>query len=232
MTQNGSSRAEDMRKALNSAIKEIQSYNDYNRISVVGFCEAGTYGHNNSSDASVLLELGRYKAVSGNEYLKKSATDIKVNGETIHKFTTNVQKQNENSYSTSNKTYSNYSTRTRYIEQGTYTQAGIKLGAEQLLATTNTKVTLNGKQVQRIPIMILLSDGEPTFYTEDYNFYNETSKKATSPSDVKLGTGALKTTTAEYGYYTILTANYYKNKITNHYNKTQTKVITIAIFKL
>ena len=54
---------------------------------------------------------------------------------------------------------------------GTYTQAGIKEGAG-ILTSANTKftTTVNGKQkeITRTPVMILLSDGDPTYYNENY----------------------------------------------------------------
>ena len=78
---------------------------------------------------------------------------------------------------------------------------------------------MDGKDVQRVPVIIVVSDGEPTVFSTNY----------TSPLSGKvLGTSQLKNTSAVYGYYTILTANYYKQQVAKAYG-TSAKVFTIAM---
>ena len=199
MTDKGSSRGTNMVKAVNNAIDEILRFNKNNRISVVGYSEYGALKdlgvqYKNVEHSSVLLPLGRYTANNGQNYLKKSENRIETNIE-------------------------GYAKKTRHFDAGTFTQAGIQKGAEQLINSTGKTVKVDGKDVQRVPVIIVVSDGEPTVFSTNY----------TSPlSGEVLGTSQLKNTSAVYGYYTILTANYYKQRVTDAYN-TPAKVFTIAM---
>ena len=199
MIDKDSSRGTNMVKAVNNAIDEILRFNKNNRISVVGYSEYGVLSnlkvpYNNKEHSSVLLPLGRYTANNGQNYLKKSENRIETNIE-------------------------GYAKKTRYFEAGTFTQAGIQKGAEQLINSTGKTVKVDGKDVQRVPVIIVVSDGEPTVFSTNY----------TSPLSGKvLGTSQLKNTSAVYGYYTILTANYYKQQVAKAYG-TSAKVFTIAM---
>ena len=211
MIQYGSTRGSTMVDAVNSAIDQILSFNNQNRVSVVGFSEYGILEelripYKNNEEASVLLELGRYTSNKDKKYLVKKGDSL---------VTTVKEKSGAQT--------------SRYFEAGTYTQVGIKKGAEQLLnnrkANNEKDITavVDGKTVKRIPIIILLSDGEPTAFNPDYKGLS---------SQNKCGSAQLKNTTAAYGYYTILTANYYKERVTKHYemdNNTSAKVFTIAM---
>ena len=199
MIDKGSSRGTNMVKAVNNAIDEILRFNKNNRISVVGYSEYGVLKdlgvqYKNVEHSSVLLPLGRYTANNGQNYLKKSENRIETNIE-------------------------GYAKKTRHFDAGTFTQAGIQKGAEQLINSTGKTVKVDGKDVQRVPVIIVVSDGEPTVFSTNY----------TSPlSGEVLGTSQLKNTSAVYGYYTILTANYYKQQVAKAYG-TSAKVFTIAM---
>ena len=199
MIDKGSSRGTNMVKAVNNAIDEILRFNKNNRISVVGYSEYGVLSnlkvpYNNKEHSSVLLPLGRYTANNGQNYLKKSENRIETNIE-------------------------GYAKKTRHFDAGTFTQAGIQKGAEQLINSTGKTVKVDGKDVQRVPVIIVVSDGEPTVFSTNY----------TSPlSGEVLGTSQLKNTSAVYGYYTILTANYFKQQVAKAYG-TSAKVFTIAM---
>ena len=196
MTAGGSSRGTNMVTAVNNAIDEILRFNKNNRISVVGYSEYEILKvqYKNAEHSSVLLPLGRYTANNGKNYLNKSENRVE----------TNIQE---------------YAKKTRYFENGTFTQAGIQKGAEQLINSAGKTVKVDGKDVQRVPVIIIVSDGEPTVFSTNY----------TSPlSGEVLGTSQLKNTSAVYGYYTILTANYYKQQVAKAYG-TSAKVFTIAM---
>ena len=199
MIDKGSSRGTNMVEAVNNAIDEILRFNTNNRISVVGYSEYGVLSnlkvpYNNKEHSSVLLPLGRYTANDGKNYLNKSENRIE----------TNIKGEAK---------------KTRYFEAGTFTQAGIQKGAEQLINSTGKTVKVDGKDVQRVPVIIVVSDGEPTVFSTNY----------TSPLSGKvLGTSQLKNTSAVYGYYTTLTANYYKQQVAKAYG-TSAKVFTIAM---
>ncbi len=196
MTAGGSSRGTNMVTAVNNAIDEILRFNKNNRISVVGYSEYEILKvqYKNAEHSSVLLPLGRYTANNGKNYLNKSENRVE----------TNIQE---------------YAKKTRYFENGTFTQAGIQKGAEQLINSAGKTVKVDGKDVQRVPVIIIVSDGEPTVFSTNY----------TSPlSGEVLGTSQLKNTSAVYGYYTILTANYFKQQVAKAYG-TSAKVFTIAM---
>ena len=213
MIDKGSSRGTNMVKAVNNAIDEILRFNKNNRISVVGYSEYGVLKvigvpYKNASHYSVLLPLGRYTANNGQNYLKKSERIDKYDstGKPIYDYwiETNIE---------------GYAKKTRHFDAGTFTQAGIQKGAEQLINSTDKTVKVDGKDVQRVPVIIVVSDGEPTVFSTNY----------TSPLSGKvLGTSQLKNTSAVYGYYTILTANYYKQQVAKAYG-TSAKVFTIAM---
>ena len=100
-------------------------------------------------------------------------------------------------------------------EGGTYTQMGIAGGAAMFLDNPDTTYTtvVNGQNVTvpRKPVFILISDGEPTHCTSHY-------------MDVLNGPHYGDGGSWDYnckgiqGYYTILSANYYKRMIGIHYD--------------
>ena len=148
MIDKDSSRGTNMVKAVNNAIDEILRFNKNNRISVVGYSEYGVLSnlkvpYNNKEHSSVLLPLGRYTANDGKNYLNKSENRIE----------TNIK---------------DYAKKTRHFDAGTFTQAGIQKGAEQLINSTGKTVKVDGKDVQRVPVIIVVSDGEPTVFSTNY----------------------------------------------------------------
>ncbi len=192
------SRATKAVTAINKAIAQVQGYNQYNRVGVVGF--SGTYdaytddwgiyhpGSKDGTDSTELLKLDRYTAKTTSNAVKQYLTinDKKIN--------TNVKE-----LATQNG---------RYVDGGTYTQIGIA-EASKMLQKADKKVTIDGVEVTRTPVIILISDGEPTYYTEKYTAVTSQNRG---------GTG--RNTTADHGYYTILSANHYKQQVTTHYGRT------------
>ena len=100
-------------------------------------------------------------------------------------------------------------------ENGTYTQLGIAKGVEVMNRRTDTDypVTIGGetKRVPRKPVVILISDGEPTHCTSHYMdvmnnpYYGDGIAQEYNAKGVQ-------------GYYTILSANYYKRMVGIHYD--------------
>ena len=192
------SRAKAMVNAVNSSIKTIMSKNKDSRVGVVGF----------SGDASTIIPLGNY--AQNIDYLTReySAGGLM--------------------YSSSQTIKSNVGNKlSRQVTGGTNTQSGIKLGAEMLISNQNTTtatVTLKDgttKTITRTPLLILVTDGEPTYY-----YASETATGKVN------GHGYTKETDEYYYYWTLITAKYYKDQITNKYyqNTDKTaKVFTIGI---
>ena len=219
-------RAEQMMPAVNKAIGDILNYNNgnnQNRVSVVAFSDyvgktpgVSLSAYNNTNNANVLLGLSH-------NYTPKST--MTYGGNRIGNYLTY---DSTNDTLNTNVTQKGNSQNKRYFEQATYTQAGIELGAKQLINASGKQVTLaDGRKVTRIPVIILVTDGEPTYYHVESRKNDGTLKDAT----VK-GKGQLAAITADFGYNTILTANYFKDKVNAAYgfgNDMKTKMYTIGI---
>lgn len=95
---------------------------------------------------------------------------------------------------------------------GTYTQKGMDAAKDMLEGTSDTK--------DRVPVVILLSDGIPTYATSKYDDVGS--------SENNLGNGQTNSYTGDTGYYTILTGMDSKEKIKAHY-KTESKYYTIGL---
>ena len=174
----------DMISAVNSSMKTIMESNPENKVGIVTFSES----------SSTLLPLGRYTANYdyGTDYLYY-----------YYGYYSNYYGYQNCYIQTNIKEDDNYA----MVSGGTYTQSGIKAGADLLLNNKNTTYTTkNGETRSRIPLIILVTDGEPTYYTSTY----------TNPiDDNRDGNGG--DTTGDHGYYTIKTANYYKEQVQEHY---------------
>ena len=200
----GTSRAKDMVDAVNSAISTVMTNNPNSRIAVVTYSTKATqtwWGDwDNKNNATTILELGTYTPKNGStEYLKCSQGhrewDITKNAYVYEdvKISTNVKEK---------------ATKTVNVTGGTYTQGGIAMGAN-ILANADAQYDPDGngpmESVTRTPILILLSDGEPTCYTTEYSNVGE----------IEGGDGS--STTVNEAYYTIRTAVEYKKDIVENY---------------
>ena len=192
------SRAKAMVNAVNSSIKTIMSKNKDSRVGVVGF----------SGDASTIIPLENY--AQGIDYLTREYSA----GDRRHDSSQTIKSN------VGNKT-------SREVTGGTNTQSGIKLGAEMLTSAQNTTtatVTLKDgttKTITRTPLLILVTDGEPTYY-----YASETATGKVN------GHGYTNETDENYYYWTLRTAKYYKDQITNKYYKNTdktAKAFTIGI---
>ena len=211
-TETEDSRAKAMVNAVNSSIRTIMSKNVESRIGVVGF----------SGDSSTIIQLGKY--AQNTDYLKYTSETKENQGghrgpggpgwpggqkEITQKIASYVTSDSE-----------------RTVTGGTNTQSGIKAGAEMLINATGKEYTtkLNGQDIKvtRTPVLILVTDGEPTYYYAN--------KTATSN---RIGDGGAYINADEnYYYWTIRTAKYYKDQITKtYYSNTEdtSKVFTIGI---
>ena len=176
--------------ALNKAIKKILEKNSNNRVGVVAYSSS-----NGSDNSKVLLPLGRYTANSGNDYLKF----------TLNLGVGNDQTEPGNDTITVNVNGENGETVT--VKGGTYTQAGIKKGAE--LLTKEDADDVEGK----VPVMILLTDGEPTVSNTNPDLTGSTK-----------GDGSIYSSEynkTDFATRTKKTAAYYKKQIKDVYGLAQ-----------
>lgn len=191
-------RREAVVNAVNSAMEKIMKDNTENRAGVVLY----------SSGGSTLLELDHYTAESNNQYLNYRNNKIRT-AYNLRGTKSEVIPQ----------TYGEVNGFTQ--SHGTYTQYGIALGAKLLQENPDTTYTTTLNQgteyekqvtVTRQPVIILLSDGDPTHCTSNYTDVL---------SGPHYGNGIYPSITNNkgiQGYYTILSANYYKRMVGIHYN--------------
>ena len=191
-TYEGVKKAQTMVNALNSTMATILE-NENNRVGIVGYsCGYNNRQYNNKDDSSVILGLDYYTA-ENNKFI-------------------NLVEGRDDTYIQANATNSSGTiiTNYRYVEGATYTQAGIRDGANLLINAS----TREG----RIPVIILLTDGEPTRSTQNY------SNVGSYNNDDNYGDGS--DSTSRSAYYTIMSAKYYKNAVNDKYKTTENPNIT------
>ena len=230
-------RATDMVASVNSAIKNIMDGNPNNRVGIVLFNRQGYE----------MLQLGRYTAKSGNQYIKfannsNGTVDANPNNESksayivanVNQTPTKqyVQFRDTNAWSVNKKI-------------GTNTQAGIISGYNLFknVASTVTNNNGAGKGVKHTPVMILLTDGDPThIYTKsstdprkvtNYNNVQYVANQDINPNanpnfpfwtntvtgETDQCYGLVDKTEAIYYSKTMDTINYAKSQVTSRYSK-------------
>lgn len=218
-SMNDNDKDKTMVDSVNNAISTIMQENPDSRVGVVAYSSKENSSYSNNSNAITLLPLGKYTPKSDGKYL------------TIKDDTYTITWRDEWGIPQS-ATYDKdiISTNVNEVASislnvygGTYTQTGIKAGAD-ILTSASTKYTtkVNGKdkEVTRTPVIILLSDGDPTYYNKNYQ----------SLTGDRSGTG--NSTSENDAYYTIRTADYYKKQVTSHYygtTETKSKFYTIGL---
>ena len=204
-------KAEAMVTAANNAISALLAANENNRVAVVAFSSSDSgndsYGGGTSDGdaANVLSPLHHYTGAAATSHLQW----------------VNANKQNSGTKNyIAGRTTSGALGGYRHGKNGgTHIQAGIALGAQQLTAVTNTTVTIDGKEVTRLPFIVILSDGAPTFSANSAEWYNPTISKAywNNWNYVETQQGDGNNPYEGNGFLAALTAAYYKGKITEHY---------------
>lgn len=165
-----------MATAVNDAIKELYKINNHNRIGVV------IYG----GKVNTLFELDRYTAGNDGDFINYASR-----GNTIS-IVSGVKNSDGNAVSGS-------------VSQntGTYIQGGIWAAMELLLAA-DTKIPAGEIQggTSRLPIVVLMTDGDPSRADSDYTNVESSNISSTSNRAT---------------FLTMLTMAYAKNKISAHY---------------
>ncbi len=171
----------DLVTAANNAIKMLLSANPNNRVGVVAFSGTSGRGTSGGAAANVLSPLAHYDG----------------DGETAHLTL-------QGGYMYGRGMQGNTRLNRDATSQGTNIHAGIVVGARELMNATNLQV--NG--VTRIPFLVVMSDGEPSYAVSGANWYD--------PASLTGQIGNLSQS-AGIGFLPALTAAYYKGKITEKY---------------
>ena len=212
MNQNGVDRATGMVAAANSAIATLMETNDQNRVAVVAFSSDG-YGEGTSGNAaaSVLSSLAHYTGDAAANHLQwVNSQGTGESGSYIagrDQATITIEGEywwEEDETLTVNAFRNGH-------DGGTNIQAGIVAGAKILTAVQDKTWTDpdTNETVTRIPFLIILSDGQPTFSYDDETWYD--------PDMASDEQGPGSNAYEGNGFIAALTAAYYKGKITEHY---------------
>jgi hypothetical protein len=202
------SRAKKMVSATNMAIKTVMDEHPGSRVGIVLY----------STGAWKLLPLGRYTA-DGDQYLEIKEITSPMQNYPSENYTVHFVKTTSSLKNEKGQSFGNIGTEMNQ-GYGTYTQAGIALGYEtfkDIGKDITYEVTFGSGEeersyiVTRQPVVILLSDGEPTHST---NIYMD----VLNGPHYGDGNGTNVNAKGVHGYYTILSANYYKRMIGIHYN--------------
>jgi len=219
----------NMISAANDAIATLMAANNQNRVAVVAF-SSEDYGAGTSNDAAanVLSDLAHYDGDAASAHLQRvnssgeaSASGEYVAGRKSETITTyETQRVQVGTDWRGNPIYDwrnvevtkNINAYRKAQEGGTNIQAGIALGASLLMdSTKSTTAQVNGKTVTRMPFIIVLSDGSPTFSATASNWYDASSIAAAGQQ----GPGSAPY--AGNGFLAAMVAAYYKGAITERY---------------
>ena len=195
---------DEMVRAANLAIEDLQNLNKNNRVGVVLYSGNPSTGNSNMNHATLLLPLGRYTT---------SETDSYRDGENNVEYPVYLTAGNQQvSVNRSNVSYEGggrVNAASKSVAGGTYIQAGIKKAMDAFLGAE--PVVQDGIQAGtvRMPIMVLMSDGAPTAGTNSF----------TNPGTSNMGDGQNANTSEAIGFVTQLTASYAKYMVEDHYGR-------------
>lgn len=217
---NGKSRIYNTVQAVNTSIDKLMSMNPYSRVAVVAF----------SGNAQVLLPLDRYTKITTTEWEWKSTgryngywqeTEVTQDYFSLsHETATN---NNVTLYTRAQGTESSISKDTS-VSGGTNIQMGFYEGMNVLASETDTTATIDGREVKRVPSVILLSDGAPTYSSDSTSWW--------SPSD-NHNDGPGSSPYAGNGMKALMVASYMKDAIDRNYKvantTSKTRVYTVGM---
>ena len=245
-TVDGTARYINMISAANDAINTLLAANDQNRIAVVAFSSKDSgdneYGGGTSDGeaANVLSDLAHYDGEAATAHLQRVNAEgtADSDGQYVAGRNTETITYTEKEWQLVKYTDRWGNTREEWREVdvektksvtayrharngGTNIHAGIALGADILMNVTDTTAEINGEQVQRLPFVIVLSDGAPTYSSDAQDDTNTTEiENAWYNVDDVLAASQQGNGNTAYegnGFLAALTASYYKGAITEKY---------------
>lgn len=210
---NGSNRdpstVRTMLNSVNQSIEKLQNLNANNRVGVVVYFGGVDRNQSDANNSMVLLPLDRYSGTT--TYLKAN-----VSGGRLISVAVNSGVKNS-AGATMPQT-----TRTVTDVAGTYAQLGILDAMDQLLkADTVVPATADYQPgAARTPVMIFMSDGEPTAATHNF----------TRKVNAGMGNNTVSIRSAnETDFVTQLTASYAKEMVDAHYEQTDPLFYTLSL---
>lgn len=210
---------EAMVDAANLALDALLKDKANNRVGVVLYSGASTQGAAGSGTATVILPLDHY-TTTATDTVRVTEAGTSSN-KTIGKYlnlSSNRVSVNANVKDSDGKGVS----AGKSVSGGTYIQNGIYKAWGEFSKVTDTVVPQGNPQAgdQRKPVMILMSDGQPTHATSSYNNVGNSS--------TTYGNGTESSTSDRTVFLTQLTAAWVKGKMAAHY-KTTPKFYTVGL---
>ncbi len=187
--------AGELVEAANTSIATLLAANPENRVGVVLYADGST----------LMLPLGRYATGTDGQFFNYTYD------EQYDWWTQSTERYNEAVEldadvvieGTTSKPYSGNRRPSRSVSGGTYIQHGVDMAADQFTATSNSTTAASG--AKRKPVVVLMSDGAPTYGTNS----------VLTPGDRNMGNGS--TTTAGLAFVNQLTISNVKNTVTAKY---------------
>jgi len=213
---NGGSAIDELVTATNKAITDLLGLNKNNRIAVVIYA-----GNDNKSFSSadgltqVVLPLDSYTAPTNGAYLVSRPVG------------NSADRAIEVASGVKNSAGTTISNNRFEVSTGTFMQDGI-YEAMRLLLNADT-VVQEGVQsgTNRLPIMVLMTDGEPTLANSDYNGNNNRTDLGVSDLNDYSGSTGTHSHRDTIAFMTSLTAAFANKQISAHYG-TDALIYTLA----
>ena len=201
-----SSALDDMVAGANDAAKRLLSLNNYNRVGIVVY----------NGSASVLLPLDRYTSTAASGDILRFERSVKSGSGS---WRDPYVYENRIYIASGLKDGQSNTVNTRYIAQfnGTYTQGGVYTAAQEFLAADT--VIEDGKiqgGTKRLPIMVLMSDGEPSYRTKTGN--NKTVSNYNAATNANCDGNGNYQEDDLTAFSTMLTAAWAESEISAHYD--------------
>ena len=214
----------DLVLAANAAMTRLLDLNNYNRVGIVLY--SAEYNQGNDFHYTTLLPIDRYEAtntVTYNGGTRWDTSDDVTVGKFLETNAGNNHNGNEITISSGVSTENGQvPTKTVDVVGGTFIQGGLQAAAdlfEAKSAAGDTIIKGEGFQsgTQRKPVMVLMSDGAPTYATTDYR----------NVQDPNRGSG--QSTSETYAFLTQLTAAYVKEQVSGYYNDSEALFYTLGL---
>ena len=220
--------------AVNTAIDKVLESNPENRVAVQLYnsrIESSDYEY-------YLIELDKYNRNSDGKYITYSWSTTGKRYNDLYRYdgvlTTNLTKASTGeAVSRVGKVLVAKS----YSEEniiGTYTQAGIQRGEQILTGATNK--TVENQEFTRIPVLILVTDGDPTHYNPTSvgtsNIISSTDSGRTTYPTSGDRIPREKHSSAEYYYYTIKQLEASKDTISTSYSNGSSLARTCRVYTI
>lgn len=199
---NGRNRLAHTIDALNTSIKTLMEANPYNRVGVVGY----------NNKAIPFLNLGRYTAKS-DKYFSYATGEVQTDNHNLLRVTCNV---NESKETSAHNIWGQYATNT---------QMGLYTGMSLLANEKSTTVSINGREVRRIPTLVHLSDGNPTVSSNSEAWWSP-------ENNFEDGRGATSVAEAGNGMKALMTGAYMKQRVNENYSADNNSVYNLKVYTI